>query len=884
MLANLPRYPLTHVDVNRVAQQTISSFGDTTSELDEVSANIANSFIIQHPEYSQLAARIWMSRLHKLVPSTFSEATAQMEELNVQLDPEYVDFILYNAEKLNGIIYQVYDMYQYDYFGVRTLAKSYLIRKPVTPPMVCKEMKSTTDNKTRRTLSFDNILETPQYLLLRVAITVSNYKQWKTYTKNQLTGLFDRITETYQMLATKSYIHATPTLFNSGMKSSTLASCYLLSIIDDSLEGIFETLTKCALVSQAMGGVGINISNVRACGSPISMNNGKSNGIVPMLKMFNSQARYVDQGGKRPGAIAVYMEPWHADIFDFLRITKKFGDEERITRDLFTAVWMCDLFMRRLKNNEQWSLMCPNLCPNLYKTHGKEFEELYEKYEQKQMYTRQVPAKQLWELILQMQLETGMPFLLYKDHINARNNTKHLGTIRGSNLCTEITLYTDKENVAVCNLASIALPQFARNAANQQDRCGKCGIYVINCKLEYNIYNANCSQCNGGFDYYGLYETARLVTRNLNRTIDIMTYPIAEAKHSNMNNRPLGIGVQGLSDVFTSLRIPWDGMRASTINRRIFETLYRATLHESCELAKLYGPYPNYKNSPTDVHNKLQHDLYNDWAVSFSQENDQANKFSLNHCYYEPSSPDDDWLCNLNSTPSNEIWSWPIMRDMIKKHGLRNSHRLAPMPTASTAQILGNCESIEPRTSNMFTRRVQSGEFIVVNNALVQDLMTMNLWTEDVRRVLIANRGSVQKMKIIPPYMRSIYRTVWEMPQRTIVEMTADRQPFLDQSQSQNLYMDPPDFLRLSNAHFYAWYNGLKTSTYYVHTKPAVNNVQFSLGSLSHSSKLAELSSENIDIDPCPIRRTDKHEHLDNIGLQANEDDDEDKICLSCQS
>lgn len=874
--ALLPGHELTNVDYVEIAKQTIAHFGESTTELDEIAALTAADMCTRHYEYSLLAARIWCSRLQKLVPRTFSEATSAMVTNGIPLSSRYARFVKRYANHLNPIVKNERDLYEFDYFGVRTLAKSYLLRVPIaattTSPSSSTTTTTTTTNPGQKVLSFDGIAETPQQLFMRVAtsLTIGNNgdvnnrnNDLDDLTDDQLRAIVDNVRVTYDALSTKRYVHATPTLFTSGLESQTLASCYLLTIGEDSIEGIFEALTRCALVSKASGGIGLNISEIRANGTPIRRTNGRSNGIVPMLRVFNDVARYVDQGGgKRPGAITVYLEPWHADIEDFLRLSKKTGVEEKITRDLFTAVWSCDLFMRRVEANEPWSLMCPHLCPGLTKVWGVEFERLYTTYERNRRYVKRVPAKQLWETMIAMQLETGMPFLLHKDHVNARNNQSNLGTIRGSNLCTEITLFTDRDSVSVCNLASISLPAFTRDATRNFCVCSlqtakppmtsmtsptasptsssssssstSSSLSSMTSTSDaatafgINRYALDCEICHGGFDFAQLFHTVRLAVRNLDRTIDAMNYPMFVAERTNKQCRPLGIGVQGLADVFAKLRLPWNSYQAWTLNERIFETMYRASLQESCALAKEYGSYPFFHGSPaSELPARFQHDLYNEWLERFMQtDRDSFNSVDLSGYHYLEEDANDDWLVKATDA---ECWSWSMLRKMVEFHGLRNSHRLAPMPTASTAQIFGNCESIEPRTSNLFYRRVQSGEFFVINRQLVDDMTRLGIWDEAHRRSLIKNRGSVQHMTDLPSFLREVYRTVWEIPQRVLVNLNAARQPFIDQSSSFNLYFNEPNFARVTNAHFYAWRCGLKTGMYYLRTRPAVEPIQFTV-------------------------------------------------------
>lgn len=826
-LSLLPGHELYHVDTLEVAKRTISTFGASTTELDEVCAETAADMSFRHYEYSQLAARIWCSRLHKIVASTFSAATLQMHEAGVPLDSSYVRFVVRNASQLDELIRSERDLTNYDYFAVRTLANSYLLRRPI------EATRNEDETQYRRHLSFTGIMESPQFLLMRVAVALAlSHLQTSSSSSSPQSDRLNNeaalqiANSTYEALSLKRYTHATPTLFSAGLRRQTLASCYLLTISEDSIQGIFETLSRCAFVSQSSGGVGLNISNVRASGTPIRSTNGRSGGIVPMIRVFNNVARYVDQGGgKRPGAFAIYLEPWHADIERFLLLSDKTGTEELIARDVYTAVWCCDLFMRRVERDEMWSLMCPNLSPGLVDLWGEEFEDLYLNYEKEGRYVRQVPAKLIWNTMVRMQLETGMPFLLHKDHINARSNQRHRGTIRGSNLCTEITLHTSAQEVAVCNLASVSLTPLARDATREM--CPLCKIHEqqqLDSELTIYSYNDDCNICSGGFDFRELYHITRLVVRNLDRTIDIMSYPLIEAERANKLHRPLGIGVQGLANVFAKLRVPWNSNKARLLNRRIFETMYRASLHESCELARVHGmPYLSYTGSPAEKSGLMQHDLFAEWAHDFSARDD-GNRNGINVSKHVYNDEDGNWL----NTLCPEALTWFELREQIQEHGLRNSQRLAPMPTASTAQILGNVESIEPLTANFFSRRVQSGEFVVVNRYLVDDLIRLDMWNDEVRQAIIKARGSVQDIDL-PHRLREVYKTVWELPQRLLVDLCAARQPFIDQSQSLNLYFAVPSYKRLTNAHFYAWRNGLKTGMYYLRTRPAVDPIQFTV-------------------------------------------------------
>ncbi|CAF3050747.1 unnamed protein product [Rotaria sp. Silwood2] len=590
------------------------------------------------------------------------------------------------------------------------------------------------------------IVERPQHMLMRVAVGIHG-------------GNIDEAIETYNLLSEKWFTHATPTLFNAGTTKAQMASCYLLTMCDDSIEGIFETLRRCAIISKNAGGIGLAVSCIRANGSYIEGTNGRSDGVLPMMRVFNNVARYVNQGGKRPGAYALYLEPWHADIFEFLDARKNTGAEEKRARDLFPALWIPDLFMRRVEANDKWTLMCPHQCKHLQNVWGKEFDDLYTRYEEEGLGRRTIKAQELWFAIVNAQIETGTPFMLYKDHCNAKSNQQHLGTIHCSNLCTEIVEYTAPNEVAVCNLASIALNRFVR-----PDRT---------------------------FDFDKLVQVTGVVVRNLNKIIDTNFYPLKEAKTSNLRHRPIGIGVQGLADTFCLMRFPFESEQAQQLNRDIFETIYYAALKSSCEIAKIKGSYETYEGSPVSK-GFLQFDMW-------------------------------------NVKPSDR-WNWAELRSQIAQYGIRNSLLLAPMPTASTAQILGNNESIEPYTSNLYVRRVLSGEFQVVNDHLLKDLTELGLWNPDMKNRLMYENGSIQNIETIPDHIKALYKTVWEIPQKVIINMAADRGAFIDQSQSLNIHIAEPTMNKLSSMHFYAWKKvGLKTGMYYLRTRPAADPIKFTV-------------------------------------------------------
>ncbi len=719
-----------HVSPALVAQKVIEGVYDgvTTTELDNLAAETAASLTTRHPDFAQLASRIAISNLHKNTKKLFSET---MRDLYQFIDPKTNKKASLIADDVMAVIEQhsdlldstiIYDRdFGYDFFGFKTLEKSYLLKIN------------------------GKVVERPQHMLMRVSVGIHKTD-------------IDSVIETYNYMSERWFTHATPTLFNAGTPKPQLSSCFLLQMQDDSIDGIYNTLKQCAEISQSAGGIGLSIHNIRATGSYIRGTNGTSNGIVPMLRVFNDTARYVDQGGgKRKGSFAIYIEPWHADIFDFLDLKKNHGKEENRARDLFYAMWICDLFMRRVKEEGQWSLFCPNEAPGLSDCYGMEFELLYTKYEAEGRARKSIPARELWTAILESQIETGTPYILYKDACNEKSNQKNLGTIKSSNLCTEIVEYTAKDEVAVCNLASIALPRF-----------------VI----------------NGKFDHKRLFDVTYTVTKNLNRIIDVNYYPVVEAKNSNMRHRPIGIGVQGLADAFILMRYPFESEEARQLNRDIFETIYYAAMTASKDLAIKEGPYSTYEGSPISK-GIFQFDM---WGVK----------------------------------PSDR-WEWDVLREEVKKHGVRNSLLLAPMPTASTSQILGNNECFEPYTTNIYNRRVLSGEFIVVNKHLLMDLVKMNLWNNDMKNKVIASNGSIQHIPEIPQDIKDLYKTVWEIKQRTVIDMAADRGAFICQSQSLNLFIAEPNFAKLTSMHFYAWEKGLKTGMYYLRTRPAASAIKFTV-------------------------------------------------------
>lgn len=753
------------VDPVVIAQKVIQGVypGVTTVELDELAAQTAASFATQHPDCSILAARISVSNLHKMTSKSFSDTVKALYEYvhpKTNLPAALISIPVYecvmkNKDALDAALIHDRD-FEFDYFGFKTLEKAYLLRINGV------------------------IVERPQHMLMRVAVGIHMDD-------------IPRVLETYNLLSQRFFTHATPTLFNAGTPNPQMSSCFLLSMKEDSIDGIYDTLKHCAVISKYAGGIGMALSNVRASASYIRGTNGTSNGIVPMLRVFNNTARYVDQGGgKRKGSIAAYLEPWHADVMAFLDLRKNHGDENQRARDLFYALWIPDLFMERVQSNGDWTLMCPNECPGLDDCYGTEFKELYEKYESEGRGRKTMKAQALWFAILDSQVETGTPYMLFKDHCNNKSNQKNLGTIKCSNLCTEIVEYTAPDEIAVCNLASISLSKLCTPATDYEGTDGK-------------------------FDFDKLKEISMIVTRNLNRVIDRNFYPRQECKNSNFRHRPIGIGVQGLADVFMMLKIPFDSEKAKQLNKDIFETIYFGACTASCELAKEEGPYETYEGSPASQ-GILQYDM---WGV----------------------------------TPSDRC-DWKGLKENIAENGMRNSLLMAPMPTASTAQILGNNESTEPYTSNMYNRRVLAGEFTVVNKHLLRELTSAGLWTQSVRNRIIADGGSVQNVPEIPKHMRDVYKTVWEISQRVILDMAADRGAYICQSQSTNVHIAEPNTSKLTSMHFYAWKKGLKTGMYYLRTRPKADAIKFTVD----QEQLAK----------------DRKAPQD----QAEEDDDE--ICLGC--
>ncbi|XP_033742673.1 ribonucleoside-diphosphate reductase large subunit-like [Pecten maximus] len=727
------------VDPTAITLKVINGLypGVTTIELDNLAAETAATMTTKHPDYAQLAARIAVSNLHKETRKVFSDVMNDLfnwinpktNKHSPMISPKTHKIIMDNSDRLNSAL--IYDRdFSYNYFGFKTLERSYLLKM---------------DGK---------VAERPQHMLMRVAVGIHEDN-------------INAAIETYNLLSEKWFTHASPTLFNAGTCRPQLSSCFLLTMHSDSIEGIYDTLKQCALISKSAGGIGLNVHNIRGTGSYIAGTNGISNGLLPMLRVYNNTARYVDQGGnKRPGAFAIYLEPWHCDMFDFLDCKKNTGKEENRARDLFYALWIPDLFMERVQDNKDWTLMCPAECPGLADCWGDEFVELYTKYEKEGKGRKTIKAQQLWYAIIESQTETGTPYMLYKDSCNRKSNQQNLGTIKCSNLCTEIVEYSSPDEVAVCNLASIAL-----------------NMYVLPDKT---------------FDFAKLKEVTKVIVRNLNKIIDINFYPVEEARRSNFRHRPIGIGVQGLADAFILMRFPFESPQAQELNKQIFETIYFGALEASCELAEKLGAYETYEGCPVSK-GILQQDM---WGVKAT------------------------------------LHDWDGLRAKIAKHGVRNSLLLAPMPTASTAQILGNNESIEAYTSNIYTRRVLSGEFQVVNQHLLRDLTEKGLWNDDMKNKLIANGGSIQSIEEIPDDIKQLYKTVWEISQKTVLKMAADRGAFIDQSQSLNVHIAEPNYGKLTSMHFYAWKLGLKTGMYYLRTKAAASAIQFTVD----KTKLAQKS------------------------------------------
>ncbi|KIY46749.1 RIR1_NEUCR ribonucleoside-diphosphate reductase large chain [Fistulina hepatica ATCC 64428] len=708
--------------------------GVTTVELDNLAAETAAYLTTKHPDYAILAARIAISNLHKETTKSFSAVIKQLHDYvnpktgrhSPLISDGTYQVVMDNAAILDSAVIYNRD-FNYNYFGFKTLERSYLLRIN------------------------GRVAERPQHMIMRVAVGIHGSD-------------IDRVIETYNLMSERYFTHASPTLFNAGTPRAQMSSCFLVAMKEDSIEGIYDTLKECAMISKTAGGIGLSIHCIRATGSYIAGTNGYSNGVVPMLRVFDATARYVDQGGnKRPGAFAIYMEPWHPDVFEFIELRKNHGKEEQRTRDIFLALWIPDLFMKRVEANTNWSLFCPDEAPGLHEVYGEEFEALYERYEKEGRARRVIPAQKLWYSICEAQIETGNPFMLYKDAANcllvlsAKSNQKNLGTIKSSNLCTEIIEYCAPDETAVCNLASLALPSFIRN-----------GVY----------------------DFQKLHDVTKVVTRNLNRVIDVNYYPVPEARTGNFRHRPIGLGVQGLADAFMALRMPFESAEAKLLNTQIFETIYHAAVEASCDLAEEEGPYETWMGSPAQQ-GILQYDF---WGV----------------------------------TPT-DLWDWASLKEKVARTGMRNSLLLAPMPTASTSQILGNNECFEAYTSNIYTRRTLAGEFQVVCPWLLRELVDLKLWDDSMKNMIIAHNGSIQAIPTIPDDVKAIYKTVWEISQKRVIDLAADRGAFIDQSQSLNIHLPAPTLGQLTSMHFYGWRKGLKTGMYYLRTRPASQAIQFTV-------------------------------------------------------
>lgn len=755
------------VKVHEVAQKVCMRIYDNvkTSELDELAAHLCSSMITDHPDYGTLAARIIISNHHKNTSPSFSETIATLYnntdvhgEHNPLVSDEVYQVVMKNKEKLNSCIVYERD-YLFDYFGFKTLERGYLMKVGGV------------------------VVERPQQMWMRVALGIHG--------KDVKDAL-----ETYDLMSRKYFTHATPTLFNAGTPRPQLSSCFLLHMQDDSISGIFRTLEDCALISKHAGGIGLHIHNVRSRGSRIRGTNGTSDGLVPMLRVFNNTARYVNQSGKRSGSIAMYLEPWHADIEPFLEMKKNHGSEEERARDLFYALWVPDLFMERVKEGKTWSLMCPDECRGLSDVYGDEFNALYEKFENEGKYKKQIPAQELWWQILQAQIENGVPYLLYKDHVNRKNNQKNLGTIKSSNLCAEVALYTSPDEISVCNLSSIALPSFIEYDENKP------------------IYN-----------FQKLHDVAKVITKNLNKVIDVNFYPVEKARKSNFRHRPIGIGVQGLADTYVIMRYAFDSQEAMELNKKIFETIYHGSMESSMELSKKRGELLHEYNE-----NKITFDELSS-RLSFNEYEVPNPKYLGAYTTFEgsPASEGKFQFDLWGVKPSSGLWDWDTLKANVMKYGIRNSVLMSPMPTASTSQILAFNECFEPFTSNLYKRKTLAGEFIIVNKYLIADLVKLGLWDKDMKNKIIMHDGSIQSIEEIPKELRDLYKTAWEMKQKTLIDQSADRGAYVCQSQSLNLFMEDPDFKKLSSMHFYSWQRGLKTGIYYLRTRSKAQAQKFTI-------------------------------------------------------
>jgi ribonucleoside-diphosphate reductase alpha subunit len=763
----------------------------TTHEIDVLAAETAASLGTQHPDYGRLAARILITQNHKTTPTCFSEAIETLYNSGKGfIDHKVGELVRRRGPEIDSRIVHERDL-EMTYFGYKTLERAYLLKK---------------DNG-------NQVLERPQYLMMRVALGIHCTSKMSSRSEDDC---LEAAFETYDLMSRGFFTHASPTLFHAGTTHPQLSSCFLVQMSEDSINGIYDTLKRCAVISKAAGGIGLSVHNIRARGTPIQGTRGVSNGLVPMLRVFDVTSRYVDQGGgKRPGAFAIYLEPWHADIFDVLSLKKNHGKEEQRARDLFYGLWIPDLFMKRVEEDDVWSLMCPHQCPGLAHCYGAKFEALYQHYEQEGKFVRQVRARELWGAILESQIETGTPYMLYKDTCNTKSNQQNIGTIQCSNLCTEIIQYSDQEETAVCNLASICLPRF-----------------VVSERGTFGSISPESG--SAFFDHEALHRVAKIVTRNLNSIIDVNSYPVDGAKTSNFKHRPIGIGVSGLADAFLRLGLPFTSAAAKKLNEAIFETIYHAALEASAELAEKEGPYETFAGSPASQ-GKLQFNL---WGLS--DDETPSHKYALAKETPVPIQmyPNSSNVCG---------YDWESLRRRIVKTGLRNSLLVAPMPTASTSQILGVNECFEPFSSNLYIRRVKAGEFIMANPHLLQDLTDRGLWTPSVRNQMMRDGGSVQNIPDIPDRLKELYKTVWEIKMKDIIDMGADRGKFIDQSQSLNLFIADPNMDKLTAMHFYAWKKGLKTGMYYLRTKPAVNAIQYTVEKISPTVIVGGIPEAELD-------------------------------------
>ena len=791
-----------NVDIYEISQKVCGRIfnGVKTSELDELAAQLCSSMMIENPDYGALAARIIISNHHKNTSPSFSE-TIQIMYDNKDIEgtssplvnDKLYEVVMNNKEKLNSYIDHNRD-YSLDYFGFKTLERAYLTKVN------------------------GRIVERPQYMWMRVALGVHGDD-------------FKDALQTYDLMSQKYFTHATPTLFNAGTRHQQMSSCYLLSMEDDSLEGIYNTVKDCALISKFAGGIGLHIHNVRAKGAYIRGTNGKSTGIVPMLRVFNGTARYVDQGSRRLGSFAMYLETWHSDIEAFIHLRKNHGSEEERCRDLFLALWVSDLFMERVKSDGVWSLMCPDKCKGLSNVYGDDFKELYEEYEEKKMYERQVNAQELWFKILECQIEGGTPYILYKDAANQKSNQKNLGVIKSSNLCCEIMEYSDKDETAVCNLASICLPTYLEK---------NDGKYV--------------------FNYEKLHDTVKVITKNLNKIIDKNFYPTPKTRCSNLRHRPVGLGIQGMADVFAMMKVPFESEDAQVLNKNIFETIYHAAVETSMEISKKRNDYiRELIDSNQDVESSEINQSYlmlNEYELENIK---KGTSYPGSYCSFDGCPASSGWLqFDMWGVTPSDRYDWSALKIDIIKNGLRNSLLVAPMPTASTSQIMGFNESFEPFTNNLFKRKTLSGEFVVMNKHLIRDLIELDLWNDEMRNKIMANEGSVQNIDEIPEELKSVYKTVWEIKQKALIDLSIQRGPFICQSQSLNIFMEEPDFKRLSSMHFYGWSKGLKTGSYYLRTRPRVKTQKFTLEPPSNKPSLK---------------------------VQANtEETEEERECLTCSA